>query len=156
MRMPKCSSPRPETRNFSAESLSSTRRATLVSNSRIRRSRICREVTKVPSWPAKGESFTEKVICRVGSSTLIRGKACGSSAKVTVSPMLASAKPATATILPALASFSSTRLRPSKPRSFVILPLTIAPVSFTKAACWPALITPLWMRPITMRPKYSE
>ena len=47
--MVRCSSPRPETRNTSASAVSSTRSATLLSSSRIRRSRIWRLVTNLPS-----------------------------------------------------------------------------------------------------------
>src|SRR5690554_6148391 len=69
------SSPRPETLNLSAESPSSTRRATLCSSSRSRRSLILRLVTYLPSLPAKGESLTWKVMLTVGSSTSRGGNA---------------------------------------------------------------------------------
>jgi len=39
--------------------VSSTRRATLVSNSRVKRSRIWREVTNLPSVPASGLGFVD-------------------------------------------------------------------------------------------------
>src|SRR5207247_9675918 len=52
-----CSSPRPTTRKTSVSELVSTRRLTFFSNSFSRRSLRCREVTYLPSLPAKGEVF---------------------------------------------------------------------------------------------------
>ncbi len=54
----KCSSPRPETLNLSGSPVSSTRNATLCCSSFSKRSRICREVKNLPSFPAKGELLT--------------------------------------------------------------------------------------------------
>ena len=55
-----------------------------------------------------------KVICKVGSSTLISGKALGLglSPQAMVSPILTPLKPATATMSPAVAVLISRRLRP--------------------------------------------
>ncbi len=71
IRMPRCSSPRPDTVNVWGSSVSSTRRATFFSSSRNSRSRSCRPVTNFPSRPANGESFTLKSTEIVGSSTAI-------------------------------------------------------------------------------------
>src|SRR5207249_9725477 len=65
MRTARCSSPRPATRNWSVESVSSARMETLVSSSLYSRSRRWREVTYLPSRPAKGLVLTEKVIWTV-------------------------------------------------------------------------------------------
>src|SRR6184192_1931924 len=60
IRMPRCSSPRPETVNVWGSSVSSTRSATLRSSSLNNRSRSCRPVTNFPSRPANGESRSEE------------------------------------------------------------------------------------------------
>ena len=64
-----------------------TRRATFDSSSFISRSRSCRLVTYVPSWPANGESLMRKTMSSVGSSTLIGGSGTGFSMSAIVSPM---------------------------------------------------------------------
>ena len=79
----------------------STRIATLYNNSFSRRSRIFLEVTCLPSIPANGPLFTEKIIPTVGSSTMIRGNGRGSIAEVIVSPIVKSSRPATIAISPA-------------------------------------------------------
>ncbi len=71
----RCSSPRPETLNFSGLSPGSTRRATLCSSSFSRRSLMLRLVTNLPSLPANGESLTWKVMLTVGWSTVSGGSA---------------------------------------------------------------------------------
>lgn len=60
----------------SDESVSSTRRATLRSNSFMRRSRIIRVVRNLPSLPAKGDLLTPNVIRTVGSSTAMGTIGC--------------------------------------------------------------------------------
>ncbi len=69
IRMPRCSSPRPETLWVSGLSVGSTRSATLRSSSLKSRSRNWRLVTYLPSRPAKGPLFTMKSTEIVGSST---------------------------------------------------------------------------------------
>ena len=93
---------------------SSTRRDTSVCSSRIRRARRCREVTYLPSRPAKGESLTEKVTATVGSETLTKGRGSTRSGGHIVSPMLMSGMPDTATISPTVALSHSMRFRPWK------------------------------------------
>ena len=115
--MVKCNSPRPDTRNTSASAVSSTRNATLVSNSFCKRSRIWREVTNLPSVPAKGDVFTIKSIVSVGSSTLNIGKPLGLSLSEMVTPIPMSSKPEIITISPASASSKGTRSKPLKPNS---------------------------------------
>ena len=74
MRMASCSSPRPDTRKVSGESVSSTRMPTLVRRSFHSRSRSWVEVTYLPSRPENGETLDEKSIDTVGSSTRISGQ----------------------------------------------------------------------------------
>ncbi len=60
-------------------------------------------MTNLPSWPAKGESLTLKIMLRVGSSTSMRGRASGFSMSAMVSPMSTSSMPTTAQMSPASA-----------------------------------------------------
>jgi hypothetical protein len=113
IRMASCSSPRPETRKVSGESVSSTRMPTLTRRSFPRRSRSWVEVTYLPSRPANGETLDENSIDTVGSSTRIGGRASGLSRSAIVSPISIVSMPAMATRSPALASRISMRLRPS-------------------------------------------
>ena len=113
MRIASCSSPRPETRNVSGESVSSTRTPGLSLRSFMRRSRSCGEVTKRPSLPANGETLDENSIETVGSSMRMSGSATGFSRSPTVSPMSMVSMPAMATISPALPSGISMRFSPS-------------------------------------------
>ena len=107
-------SPRPATLNESvAPSTSVTRSDTSLSVSRISLSRIWREVTNLPSRPAKGLSFTEKVISSVGAEILTKGKGSAKPFAQTVSPMVTSPMPLIAMILPAAASVTGTLFRPS-------------------------------------------
>src|SRR2546422_1016479 len=62
MRIASWSSPRPETRKVSGESVSSTRTPTLTRFSFRSRSRSCGEVTNLPSLPANGDTLAEKSI----------------------------------------------------------------------------------------------
>ena len=81
--------------------------------SRKSRSRKFREVTYFPSRPAKGESFTEIVISIVGSEILTNGSGSIASGTQMVSPMVMSAMPDSAMILPAPASVTACRASPS-------------------------------------------
>ena len=115
MRMLRLISPRPATLKESvAFSTSDTRRDTSFSVSRNRRSRSWREVTNLPSRPAKGESFTEKVISRVGAEILTNSMGSTAAGSQMVSPMVMSPMPLMAMISPAAASVTGTRARPSK------------------------------------------
>ncbi len=113
IRTERCSSPRPETLKQSGLSVSSTRSDTSVFSSEKRRSRMCREVTNFPSWPARGLSFTMKFIESVGSEIFWNGIATGASGAQIVSPMWRSGMPETATIEPMPASETSTFCSPS-------------------------------------------
>ena len=114
--MPRCIRPRPETMNSSAARPCSTRRATFVCSSLSSRSRICSDVTYLPSRPAKGPSLTWKVMLIVGSSIATIGSALGCSGQAIVSPISTGSRPATAQISPA--STSSARFLPSPSNSY--------------------------------------
>ena len=101
----------PLTRNSSAASVRSTRRATLVCSSRWSRSHNMRDDAYLPSWPENGDVLTPKVIRTVGSSTFIRSSGSGASGDATVSPIRTSLKPESATISPADADSISWRAR---------------------------------------------
>ncbi len=101
IKIPRCNSPRPDTRKLSGLSVSATRSATLCTNSLSKRSRILRDVTNLPSLPQNGELFTENVIVTVGSSTLSGGNASTLLGQQIVSEILSSPKPVTVTMLPA-------------------------------------------------------
>ena len=94
-------------------SVSVTRRDTSRRVSRYSRSRSWREVTNLPSLPAKGESLTEKVISRVGAEIFTKGRASTQSGAQMVSPMVMSGIPLMAMILPAVASWMGLRASPS-------------------------------------------
>ena len=83
----KCNSPRPETLyEFPSEFSKSILRPTFISVSFSRRSRIWREVTNFPSFPANGESFTKNSIVKVGSSIVIAGIGSAFGSATIVSP----------------------------------------------------------------------
>ena len=114
MRIERCISPRPATLKLSVLSVSRTRRLTSFRVSRKSRSRRAREVTNLPSVPAKGLSFTEKVISMVGAEIFTKGSASGQSGAQMVSPMVTSPMPLRATMSPAPASVTLWRVSPSK------------------------------------------
>ena len=95
IRIERCISPRPSTRNDSALSVSCTASDTSLRSSLISRSRKCRDVTNFPSRPAKGLSLTENVISTVGSEIFTNGIGSNSSVYCahTVLPMLTFPRP---------------------------------------------------------------
>ena len=100
MRMAICSSPRPETLKASGVSPGSTRRLTLVSSSRSRRSLRLREVTYLPLPAGERRGVDLEHHADGGLVHDDGGSGRGSSASVMVSPMLTSSKPASATMSP--------------------------------------------------------
>ncbi len=114
MRMERLISPRPATLKLSVLfSTSVTRRDTSFRVSRMRRSRIWREVTNLPSRPAKGLSLTEKVISMVGAEIFTKGSGSAAPRAQMGSPMVTSPMPLMAMMLPAPASGTGTRCSPS-------------------------------------------
>mmetsp|Transcript_11194 Transcript_11194/g.33574 ORF Transcript_11194/g.33574 Transcript_11194/m.33574 type:complete len:258 (+) Transcript_11194:754-1527(+) len=104
MRMEMCRAPRPETMNESDVSPGSTLSARLRSSSLSSLSLMLREVTNLPSLPAKGEVLTRKVMRTVGSSTVMVGRAAGYSGWQMVSPMDTFCTPMKAQMSPACTS----------------------------------------------------
>ena len=111
-----------------------------------------REVTNLPSLPAKGELLIEKIIEIVGSSTAMRGRGFGFSGSVMVSPMFTPSMPARATMSPTVALGVSTRFRPSNAKSEVILVLTMAPLWVTTPMGSPTFAVPAKILPMARRP----
>mmetsp|Transcript_8732 Transcript_8732/g.24082 ORF Transcript_8732/g.24082 Transcript_8732/m.24082 type:complete len:293 (+) Transcript_8732:521-1399(+) len=149
--------PRPDTSYVSALSVSSTRRATLRSSSFIRRSRITRLVSSLPSFPAKGDLFTPNVMRTVGSSTSMGLRGLGSAGSVSVSPIWTSGKPVTTTISPALASSTGVRPIASYTNTSPILLGFLGSTSGRASTAWlPALMDPWVMRPMPILPLKSS
>ena len=138
---------------MSASSVSSTRRATLDISSLVRRSRIWRLVTYLPSWPAKGEVFTWKFMVSVGSSTPRNGSASGLTGSAKVAPMVKSSMPVTETISPAAASSISTFSSPWNARTRPIFALRGAASPARMITSWALRIVPRRMRPTAIRPR---
>ena len=113
MRIDRCISPRPATLKLSVVSPSLTRSETSLSSSLYSLSRRWREVTNLPSLPAKGLLLTEKVISIVGSLTLTNSSGSTQVSEVTVSPMLMPSAPLKQMMSPTLALSTGTRVRPS-------------------------------------------
>mmetsp|Transcript_15237 Transcript_15237/g.36074 ORF Transcript_15237/g.36074 Transcript_15237/m.36074 type:complete len:242 (+) Transcript_15237:721-1446(+) len=149
----RCSRPRPETRTVSPSSVSSTRRATLVSSSLLRRSRMLREVSSLPARPAKGDLLTPKVMDMDGCSTSIGSSGMGSSGSTSVSPMVKSCTPEKTTISPAEATSMGARPIASKLKSSETLTWRVGvPGPCESAIGVFFLIDPERMRPMPSRP----
>ena len=85
-------------------------------------------VSLSPSRPESGEVLIPIVIERLGSSTVDTGSGRGSSGSASVSPIVTSGRPATATISPGPASSASTRSSASVTYSSVTLARSIRAV----------------------------
>ncbi len=96
------------------------------------------------------------IMLRVGSSTSIRGSATGLSESAIVSPMSTPAWPTTAMMSPAEASVTSVRPSFSKTKTPSAVPILMALPALMRATLWPFLIRPELIRPMAMRPTYSE
>ena len=103
------SSPRPCTSQVSGRSVGSTRSETLPISSASSLPLTWLAVSLVPSSPASGEVLIPTVIESDGSSTCSTGSGRGSSRSASVSPIVTSGMPATATMSPGPASAASTR-----------------------------------------------
>mmetsp|Transcript_16394 Transcript_16394/g.40041 ORF Transcript_16394/g.40041 Transcript_16394/m.40041 type:complete len:206 (-) Transcript_16394:930-1547(-) len=157
MRTVKCNCPRPETSYLSAESVSSTRRATLRSNSLKRRSRIIRLVKNFPSRPARGDLLTPRVMRTVGCSTAMGSKGSAALAPpaslvTKVSPISIVSNPENMIISPAEASETSLLPRLSKTYRSPMRPVFFSLSGWTRDTGWPALIFPLVIRAIPIFP----
>ncbi|MNS48283.1 hypothetical protein D3C72_808490 [compost metagenome] len=142
--------------NLSAESVSPTFIAKFFSNSFVKRSLICLEVTNLPSLPKKGESLIVNNMLIVGSSIAIVCNASGFSKSATVSPISKPSIPTIAQMSPAITSSTFLRPRPSKVCNSLILDFMILPSLFTNEIGIPSFKTPLSKRPIAIRPVKEE
>ena len=112
-----------------------------------------REVTQRPSFPAKGDVFTEKIMDSVGSSTWRMSRGVGFSTEVTVSPIPMPSKPARATISPQSAFSTAVRSSPSNAYSFVTFVVCSVPSALATATWSPTPTRPEKMRPMARRPR---
>ena len=156
IRMDRCKTPRPNTKNLSAESVGSTRMAKFFSNSRSKRSLMWREVTYFPSFPKKGESLMVNNILMVGSSMAMVGRGSGCSGSVTESPISKSSKPTIAQRSPAWTSDTFFRPKPSKTCNSLIRDFCWAPSRLTKQMGSLVFSRPRCKRPMAIRPVKEE
>ncbi len=156
-RIARASSPRPCTSQASGREVGSTRRETLPTSSRSRRSLTWRAVTLAPLVrPAIGEVLMPMVMAMAGSSTVMSGRGRGSSGSTRDSPMVMSSIPATATMSPACASSAGLRSRPSVTRSSETRAEAREPSWRAQATVCPLRRVPLWMRSSARRPRKGE
>ena len=106
--------------------------------------------------PVSGESLTVKSMLKVGSSTSIRGSATGCSGSAIVSPMSTAPSPTIATMSPASADSTSVRPSLSKTSTLSIEPATFTSPALISTAFCPRLTRPATIRPMAIRPTYSE
>ena len=129
---------------------------TLPTSSASRRFFTSRAVIDVPSWPASGAVLMPTVIDRLGSSMWITGSGRGSSGSASVSPMVMSAMPATATISPGPASSAGTRSNASVTYSSATRARSIVPSARHQATGRPLRSVPERTRHSASRPTYGE
>ncbi len=157
-RIASASSPRPWTSQASGRSVGSTRSETLPTSSVSSRSLTWRAVTLwfLPPLPASGEVLIPTVIEIAGSSTVISGSGRGSSGSVSVSPIVISGMPATATMSPGPTCWTGTRSSALVSNSSVILTVLIVPSARAQATSWPFASVPLKTRSSARRPRNGE
>ena len=156
-RMASASSPRPWTSHASGRCVGRIFRETLPISSLSRRSLTWRAVTFAPlTRPASGEVLMPMVMEIAGSSTVISGSGAGFSRSVSVSPIVMSSMPATATISPGPALSAGTRSRPLVASSSEIRTLFRVPSCRAQATVWPFFRVPLKMRSRARRPRNGE
>ena len=116
-----------------------------------------RLVTLSPSRPASGESFTEKVMDNVGGSTGLALIGWITSGSQMVSATVVCSSPAMATMSPASALSMGRRSSPRKASRRVRRACSITRPSGAMAlTCIFVLAIPLWMRPVSTRPRYES
>ena len=148
-----CMAPRALTRKRVPSSVSSMLMEMLDCVSRMRRSRIWREVTFLPSLPPSGPLLTENSICTVAGSISTKGRASASFEAARVSPMSTSSKPARPTMSPATALVTSS-VSPAPEKLFILVTLTrsILPLLRCVKIVCPTFTSPERTRPIAIRP----
>ena len=92
------------------------------------------------------------VMARLGSSTVMAGRAIGSSGSASVSPMVTSARPATETISPGPADSAGTWSSASVTYSSVIFAFSTVPSSRHQPTEAPLTSAPLCTRQMARRP----
>ena len=131
--------------------------ATLISASFIRRSRITRLWTFLPSLPASGLSLMPKVTLMVGGSIGCEGRASITSGWHSVSATVALAMPAIVTMSPASATSIGVCVRP---RNAMILLMrncsSRSPSRDSAFSVSPALAVPASTRPVSRRPRKAS
>ena len=153
IKTPICNSPRPATSNASPPAVSVTRIATFVSASFIRRSRITRDCTFLPSRPARGLSLMPKVTVMVGGSIGCAGIASPTERSQMVSATVALVIPAMLTISPASAISIGAWARPRNARILVTRNCsTLVPSRDKDLTVSPVRKVPASTRPVKMRP----
>ena len=116
---------------------------------------MLREVTNLPSLPAKGEPLTEKVMRTVGSSTVIVGRGSAPSAMM-VSPIITSSRPATAQMSPADTSSTISFWKFLYTNTSLILPLRASEPGTPSLMFCALEMEPELTRPSAMRPLNSS
>ena len=116
-----------------------------------------REVTFVPSVPAKGPLLTAKDMEIVGGSIGIAGRASVTAGSQTVLVTeVACVMPAMEIMSPACASSSGSRSMPRKARIFEARKFSTALLSIASDfSAWLVFTEPAVMRPVTTRPRYG-
>ena len=153
IKTPICNSPLPATSNASPPGVSVTLIATFTSASRIRRSRITRLCTLLPSLPASGLSFMPKVTEMVGGSIGCAGKATSTERSQSVSATVALVMPARVTISPASAKSMGVCCKPRNAKTLDTRNCSIfSPVRDKALIVSPALSVPASTRPVKIRP----
>ena len=119
IKTPICNSPRPATSNASPPGVSVILMATLLSASFIKRSRITRDCTFLPSRPASGLSFMPNVTVIVGGSIGCASSGSSTANAQSVSETVALLIPAMVTMSPGVASSISCCAKPRNARILV-------------------------------------
>ena len=88
----------------------------------------------------------------VGSSTASAGRASTFAGSHSVSEMRSASMPVTATMSPAAASGTATRVSPEKPSTWSTRPLRRSPSRSTMTTGALPLTVPRWIRPMPMAP----
>ena len=153
IKTPICNSPRPATSNASPPGVSVTLMATFDSASFIRRSRITRLCTFLPSRPARGLSLMPKVTVIVGGSIGCAGIASVTWGAQIVSATVALVIPARVTISPASAASMGCWPKPRKAKILLTRKLSIwVPSRDSALTVSFGFSVPLSTRPVRMRP----
>ena len=129
---------------------------TLPTSSASRRLLTSRAVSCEPSRPASGDVLIPTVIDRLGSSIVMTGSGRGSSGSASVSPIVISGIPATATISPGPAASAGTRSSAWVVYSSAMRARSMVPSARHQATVLPLRSVPDRTRHRARRPTYGE